>query len=64
MEAILKSYARNISTLAKKVNILQDVQAIKNISEKTLDDYIEVLKNYILFKTLTDGVRIFVAKPQ
>ena len=52
MEAILKSYARNISTLAKKVNILQDVQAIKNISEKTLDDYIEVLEKLYIIQDL------------
>ncbi len=52
MKTILKSYARNISTLAKKVSILEDVQAIRNISEKTLDDYINVLKKLYIVNDL------------
>ena len=49
MKAILRSYARNISTLAKKVNIVNDVSATNPITDETLDDYIEVLeKLYIV----------------
>ena len=44
MRAILRSYARNISTLAKKVSILNDVNSTNSISEVTLDDYISVLE--------------------
>ena len=49
MRAVLRSYARNISTLAKKVSILDDVNATNTISSDTLDDYISVLeKLYIV----------------
>ena len=49
MRAILRSYARNISTLAKKKSILDDVSSTNSISEVTLDDYISVLeKLYIV----------------
>ena len=52
MEAVLKSYARNISTLAKKINIMQDIQSVKNITDKTLDDYIEVLEKLYVVQDL------------
>lgn len=43
--AILKSYARNISTLAKKSVILKDIQAqAENMSEDTLATYINALE--------------------
>ena len=49
MKAVLKSYARNISTLAKNSSILSDVNSTNTISDSTLDDYIEVLeKLYIV----------------
>ena len=49
MKAVLRSYARNISTLAKKVSILEDVNSTNSISDATLDDYISVLeKLYIV----------------
>lgn len=42
---ILKSYARNISTLAKKNNILKDIQANdETISLNTLDSYLNALE--------------------
>ena len=44
MRALLRSYARNISTLAKSVSILDDVNATNLISDVTLSDYIEVLE--------------------
>lgn len=47
---ILKSYARNISTLAKTSNILKDVvSASENIAQDTLDSYIGALeKLYVI----------------
>ena len=49
MKLLLKSYARNISTLAKDKNILDDVAATNTISNVTLSDYIDVLeKLYII----------------
>ena len=49
-EQILKSYARNISTLTKTSNILKDVVSVsENISQDTLDSYINALeKLYVI----------------
>lgn len=47
MESLLKSYARNISSLAKKTSIIQDIKArinIDNLSDITVDDYIDILE--------------------
>lgn len=44
MKALLRSYARNISTFAKNVNLQNDVSSTNYITDKTLDDYIEVLE--------------------
>lgn len=52
MRAILRSYARNISTLAKKKSILEDVKSTNSISEVTLDDYIEVLEKLFIVDDL------------
>lgn len=52
MKAILKSYARNISTLSKLTNILQDVKTVTDISSVTLDDYIEVLEKLFIVEDL------------
>ena len=54
MKAILKSYARNISTLAKNVSILQDVNSINSISDVTLSDYISVLEKLYVVEDI-DG---------
>lgn len=43
MRAVLKSYARNISTPVKYSNILKDINSTNSITDKTLDDYLEVL---------------------
>ena len=48
MKAIMRSYARNISTLAKKKSILEDVQSTNKITEPTLDDYIAVLEKLFI----------------
>ena len=50
MKAILRSYARNLSTLSKTSSILADVSATNNISDKTLDDYIEVLEQLFVIE--------------
>lgn len=55
----MRSYARNISTLAKKTNILADITASGDItiSMDTYDDYVEALENCMSFRTLMPGVR-------
>ncbi|MCI5830503.1 MAG: DUF4143 domain-containing protein [Treponema sp.] len=49
-EQIMRSYSRNISTLAKTSNILKDVvSASENISDETLNSYISALeKLYVI----------------
>jgi len=42
--AILKSYARNVSTLAAKASIRKDVLSVRDVSPPTLDSYLEALK--------------------
>lgn len=51
---IMRSYARNISTIAKKTNILADVTASKNISlsMNTFDDYIQALKKMFVIQDI------------
>ncbi len=52
MKRLIKSYARNISTLAKNSVIKNDLSAINNISDKTLDDYISVLEDLFIIEDL------------
>ncbi len=48
-EAIIKSYARNICTLAEKKTIAGDVKGNYDVSDKTIGDYIDALKKlYII----------------
>lgn len=51
---IMRSYARNISTLAKKSNILADVTASEDItlSAPTLDDYIAALEKLFVIQDI------------
>lgn len=51
---IMKSYARNISTLAKKINILADVTASEDISlsMNTFDDYIAALEKLFVIQDI------------
>ena len=51
---ILKSYARNISTLAKKTSMLEDITASKDIncSIPTLDDYITALERLFVIQDI------------
>ncbi len=53
MKAVLKSYSRNLSTLAKNTNILADVCATNSITDKTLDDYVRVLENLFIIEDLS-----------
>lgn len=46
--AILRSYARNISTLAKDSTIYADVAANYQISDRTYDDYVKALKSLFI----------------
>lgn len=52
MKNILKSYARNISTLAGKGDIISDVSAEGAITDKTLDDYINVLEELYIIQDM------------
>lgn len=51
---ILRSYARNISTIAKKTNILADLTASGNISLSMVafDDYIEALEKLFVIQDI------------
>ena len=51
---ILRSYARNISTIAKKTNILADVATSGDISisSDTLDDYISALEKLFVINDI------------
>ena len=51
--AILRSYARNISTLAKKSNIVADVNAsAENLQVKTFDDYQQALERLFVIQNV------------
>lgn len=52
MRALLRSYARNISTLAKKNSLIADISSQKTISEATLDDYIDVLERLYIVEDM------------
>lgn len=48
---LLKSYARNVSTLAKKQSILDDIKANnESITMPTLDDYLSVLEKLFVIE--------------
>lgn len=51
---ILRSYARNISTLAKKSNLLEDVISSKeiSISMDTFDDYVRALERLFVIQDI------------
>ena len=52
MKAVLKSYARNISTTAKKTGLLKDINSTNRISEATIDGYIEVLEKLFVVEDI------------
>lgn len=49
---ILKSYARNISTLATKVSIRKDVLSVREVSMPTLDAYLEALRKLYVIRDI------------
>ena len=50
---VMRSYARNLCTLAKKTNILKDVSAeMEGTSIKTLDDYIGALEKLFVIEDI------------
>ena len=49
---ILKSYARNISTLATKTSIRKDVLSVRDVSMVTLDSYIRVLEKLFVLRDI------------
>jgi predicted AAA+ superfamily ATPase len=52
MRYILRSYARNVSTLSKKNVLLSDIQENISCSERTLDDYLSVLRQLFVIEEL------------
>lgn len=47
---VLWSYARNMATIAKRKSILADVQSTHNVSDSTVDSYIDVLEQlFVLY---------------
>ncbi len=50
---ILKSYARNISTFAKKSSMIADVAGVtETLDEKTFNDYVEVLEKLFVLEDI------------
>ncbi len=55
MRSVLRSYSRNISTLAKNTDIIKDVRVDRrSISKDTLADYLDVLRKLYIIQEL-DG---------
>ncbi len=51
--AIIKSYSRNLCTLAKKVNLLKDVRAMnEGCVDKTFDDYVKALSRLFVIQDM------------
>ena len=49
---LLWSYARNMATTAKKKNIYADVKATQNVSDVTLDSYVEKLEELFVIRDI------------
>ncbi|MDO5574840.1 MAG: DUF4143 domain-containing protein [bacterium] len=49
---IMWSYARNMATNAKKTNIYADVKAKQNVTDATLDSYVEKLEELFVLKDI------------
>ena len=50
--SLIWSYARNLGTLAKNTKIYADVKATQNVSDKTLDDYVEKLQELFVIRDI------------
>lgn len=52
--AIIRSYARNLCTLAKKTNLLKDVKAMnEGCTDRTFDDYVKALTRLFVIQDLS-----------
>lgn len=51
--ALLKSYARNISTLATKTNIRKDVLSVRDVSMPTVDSYLKALEKLFVISDIS-----------
>ncbi|MES4920357.1 DUF4143 domain-containing protein [Hoylesella timonensis] len=52
-QLILRTYARNVSTLAKKSNMLKDIRAnVETCSENTLNDYLNALTKLFVIQDI------------
>ena len=52
--AIIRSYARNLSTLAKKTSLLADVKALnESCSDRTFDDYVKALTRLFVIQDIS-----------
>ena len=49
---LLRSYARNISTMATKVSIRKDVMSVREVSMPTIDSYINALEKLFVIKDI------------
>ncbi len=49
---LLWSYARNMATKAKKTSIYADVKAIQNVTDVTLDSYVEKLEELFVIRDI------------
>ncbi|MGN0317528.1 MAG: ATP-binding protein [Lachnospira sp.] len=50
--ALMWSYARNMATKAKKINIFADVKATQNVTDMTLDSYVEKLQELFVIRDI------------
>ena len=50
--ALLWSYARNMATKAKKTSIYADVRSTQNVTDATLDSYVEKLEELFVIKDI------------
>lgn len=51
-KTLIKSYARNVATLATKKVIYKDVQSTQSASRSTLDDYVSVLEGLFVIRDI------------
>ncbi|MBP5640537.1 MAG: ATP-binding protein [Victivallales bacterium] len=51
--SLLKSYARNISTIATKTSIRKDVLSVRDVSMPTVDSYLEALRRLFVISDVT-----------
>lgn len=52
VRSLLWSYARNMATRAKKTNIFADVKATQNVTDATLDSYVEKLEELFVIRDI------------